>query len=79
MDNNFGSPAPLDPGCVYPRDGRASTDFTMRMRPEAHAGLTPVAQYVLNLHMGLRRDPWNYRALHLEIPSSPKEQKRALK
>jgi ectoine hydroxylase-related dioxygenase (phytanoyl-CoA dioxygenase family) len=36
-------------GAFIPRDGRAGTDFTMRMRPEAHARLSPVARYVLHL------------------------------
>jgi len=36
-------------GAFIPRDGRASTDFTTRMRPETHARLSSIAQYVLHL------------------------------
>ncbi len=36
-------------GAFIPRDGRAGTDFAMRMRPETHARLSPVARYVLHL------------------------------
>jgi ectoine hydroxylase-related dioxygenase (phytanoyl-CoA dioxygenase family) len=35
-------------GAFIPRDGRAGTDFAMRMSPEAHARLSPVARYVLH-------------------------------
>jgi hypothetical protein len=36
-------------GAFIPRGGRAGTDFAMRMRPETHARLSPVARYVLQL------------------------------
>ena len=36
-------------GAFIPRDGRAGTDFAMRMRPETHARLRSVARYVLYL------------------------------
>ena len=36
-------------GAFIPRDGRAGTDFTVRMRPDTHARLGPVARYLLYL------------------------------
>jgi ectoine hydroxylase-related dioxygenase (phytanoyl-CoA dioxygenase family) len=36
-------------GAFIPRDGRASTDWATRMRPETRARLSPVARYVLHL------------------------------
>jgi ectoine hydroxylase-related dioxygenase (phytanoyl-CoA dioxygenase family) len=36
-------------GAFIPRDGRAGTDFAMRMRPETRARLSPDARYVLHL------------------------------
>jgi ectoine hydroxylase-related dioxygenase (phytanoyl-CoA dioxygenase family) len=36
-------------GAFIPREGRAGTDFAMRMRPETHARLSPVERYVLHL------------------------------
>jgi hypothetical protein len=36
-------------GAFIPRDGRAGTDFAMRMGPETHARLSPAARYVLHL------------------------------
>ena len=36
-------------GAFIPRDGRASTDFATRMRPESRVRLSPVARYVLHL------------------------------
>jgi len=35
-------------GAFIPREGRAGTDFRMRMRPETHARLGAVARYVLD-------------------------------
>jgi hypothetical protein len=34
-------------GAFIPRDGRAGTDFAVRMQPETRARLSPLAQYVL--------------------------------
>jgi ectoine hydroxylase-related dioxygenase (phytanoyl-CoA dioxygenase family) len=36
-------------GAFIPRDGRAGTDFAMRMRPETHARPSPAARYALHL------------------------------
>jgi hypothetical protein len=36
-------------GAFIPRDGRAGTDFSARMRPETHARLAPLAKYLLTL------------------------------
>lgn len=36
-------------GAFIPRDGRAGTDFAMRMDPETHARLSPLARYLLDL------------------------------
>lgn len=47
--NTSGQPRRSLQGAFIPRDGRASTDFAMRMRPETHARLSPVARYVLDL------------------------------
>jgi len=47
--NTSGRPRRSLQGAFIPRDGRASTDFATRMRPETRARLGPVARYVLQL------------------------------
>ncbi len=47
--NTSGQPRRSLQGAFIPRDGRAGTDFAVRMRPETLARLGPVARYVLQL------------------------------
>ena len=45
--NASGGPRRSLQGAFIPRDGRAGTDFSARMRPETLARLAPLARYVL--------------------------------
>lgn len=47
--NTSGDPRRSLQGAFIPRDGRAGTDFSARMRPETQARLDPRARYVLAL------------------------------
>jgi hypothetical protein len=47
--NSSGSPRRSIQGAFVPRDGRAGTDFSARMRPETRARLGLCAQYLLAL------------------------------
>ena len=47
--NTSGSPRRSLQGAFIPRDGRAGTDFSARMRPETRARLAPLAKYLLTV------------------------------
>ena len=47
--NTSGEPRRSLQGAFIPRDGRAGTDFAVRMQPETRARISPLAQYVLAL------------------------------
>ena len=47
--NVSGDPRRSLQGAFIPRDGRAGTDFSARMRPETLARLSPLARYVLGV------------------------------
>ena len=47
--NASGSPRRSLQGAFIPRDGRAGTDFSARMRPETRARLAPLAKYLLTV------------------------------
>jgi hypothetical protein len=47
--NKSGKPRRSLQGAFIPRDGKAGTDFAVRMQPETRARISPLAQYVLAL------------------------------